>query len=1386
MGAASEALSAILAAGPRGLFDVWDAIDDQIGKAKAPGLRERLIELRARFAERAGAAEVGRLKKVLAQSPDDAWTAWQIALADSISHFRHVLSAQLAAFGFELPGRADEASEVVRAVQCMRQDRWPEAYDQIEKLSARPFLPTELRGKLLCVLGQIQLFVFRKFGSARKLLERAEALAPRDVYVISVMGDYWMQEEAPDKDLPKAESYYRRALEIAPQAVDGYLGMGAICEEKKDLKAAEGWYSKAVAADSGDSGGYRRLIQLYASPELFERHEADLVRLTELAVAVGNPEGEYARYVELGNVYVQNKQFDKGRRWYDKAIALDGSNPAGYLALAAYHEKLGNLDDAEASYKRAIEVAPQSYDGYWGLTWFYEERGRWREALEWYEKAPQYRAEWTGLLRAKIGEMYAKLDRRPEAEDLLRRELAADKDNYSAKEFLHTIAEDYYLRLGDRASAERIYAAILDILGQPYAAEYHNRLGNLSYYFDEYDKSAAEYRLAIAAKPSVAGYHRNLATAYRALKHYDEALQELERARAIDQDVEVFAKEMAQIANDQANDCYTRGEYRRAIELYGKAIDENPADSVFHENLAQAWEQVAEPNQKMHALDRALEAYRRADSIRPGGKHARDIERLSHRKEFASSYGEKVLDWPKVVAPIVVEVAGDLIPLFEGGQAGGLSDEVAARIADLRKNVERRFGVEIPGVRVRRKEAGLQNGTYVILLRDIPVVSGTVMVERCYFPGTRQALSSLGVAGQEGPHPATGQEGFWIERADWERVRAAGHELWAPMKYLFTHLEGVVGRNLPDFVGYDEVAQLVEAISPAGLKELRAQAEKRTALTAVCKALLAEEASLSPFAAVYDAFQRSYSAGAGRQSMVERIRALPELGPGLAGNQRGYEAVPLGPHYELELRRAIYYSGPHSLLAMEPERCQAALTALRNGLAGTGSVSVSTSLVVDDPDLRPLLRRMIELEFPSIPVLSKRELRRDSRVAQAPIDLGEDSTPPEPVRKTAALRASSDLVVGQGEKESVPPAGEVGITVFVSGAAAQNRASADDQPLETMLSMMEEDLYYELGLILPKVKLEIDASLEVSGFRFRLNGLEGPPIRGLEADEFLVKDTVEGLARFGIEGRPAINPANGSACAIIREQGNLSRTCKDLGLTTWGPGGFLMLTLSAQIRKSAPAFQTADVTSYILHSLRKVFPELMDAALARFSVERICLLLRNLLREEISVRNMKTILESMLAVDGTTDVDLNRYIVFMPYADSLCPVARNKLLSDLTVDDYTNVVRASLKRYISTKYTRGGNTLVVYLLDPDIEKRIGEAAGRPLTDEERARLKHAVNDKLRDLPPSPQPPVVLTTMDVRLPIKKLLEPDFPNLAVLSYQELSPDLNIRFARISWRE
>ena len=34
-----------------------------------------------------------------------------------------------------------------------------------------------------------------------------------------------------------------------------------------------------------------------------------------------------------------------------------------------------------------------------------------------------------------------------------------------------------------------------------------------------------------------------------------------------------------------------------------------------------------------------------------------------------------------------------------------------------------------------------------------------------------------------------------------------------------------------------------------------------------------------------------------------------------------------------------------------------------------------------------------------------------------------------------------------------------------------------------------------LGMVLPEVRVEIDINLKTSGYRFRLNGLEYPPLR---------------------------------------------------------------------------------------------------------------------------------------------------------------------------------------------------------------------------------------------------------------------------------------------------
>jgi len=98
--------------------------------------------------------------------------------------------------------------------------------------------------------------------------------------------------------------------------------------------------------------------------------------------------------------------------------------------------------------------------------------------------------------------------------------------------------------------------------------------------------------------------------------------------------------------------------------------------------------------------------------------------------------------------------------------------------------------------------------------------------------------------------------------------------------------------------------------------------------------------------------------------------------------------------------------------------------------------------------------------------------------------------------------------------------------------------------------------------------------------------------------------------------------------------------------------------------------------------------------------------------------------------------------------------------------------------------TGGGNTLVVYLMDPQIEERIRDM-DKPLEDEDHEKLLNAVSSEVESIPPTAQYPVILTTLEVRKKLRNLIKEKFPQVAVLSYQELSLDMNIQpIARITW--
>jgi flagellar biosynthesis component FlhA len=273
------------------------------------------------------------------------------------------------------------------------------------------------------------------------------------------------------------------------------------------------------------------------------------------------------------------------------------------------------------------------------------------------------------------------------------------------------------------------------------------------------------------------------------------------------------------------------------------------------------------------------------------------------------------------------------------------------------------------------------------------------------------------------------------------------------------------------------------------------------------------------------------------------------------------------------------------VLAMEPSRCQAASAAVKAATHGTGSV------LVVDPSLRAFVRRLVELESPDVPVLSLSETSDDTEYSSERVEL--DMPPPK--AKTGGTRhaeGSTAERLDPAPGDEPARASAPGIEVVVPGDFLVRRSPADESSLEEALALMQDGLFYELGILVPQVDVRTDDALDAAEFRIRIGALEPVSSTGLEANEFLVNDTVEMLRLLGLEGREAPNPASGSACTILTGDGRQVQTCQKAGLTVWGPAGYLILRLSRQIRKAAPALQHDKATRHLLDALARSFPAL--------------------------------------------------------------------------------------------------------------------------------------------------------------------------------------------------
>jgi flagellar biosynthesis component FlhA len=340
-------------------------------------------------------------------------------------------------------------------------------------------------------------------------------------------------------------------------------------------------------------------------------------------------------------------------------------------------------------------------------------------------------------------------------------------------------------------------------------------------------------------------------------------------------------------------------------------------------------------------------------------------------EDHATAWKQPESDSPfiNVVTPLAIEI--DLETLT---RAGGEKEIIDVFAPDMRKRIEDKYGVKLPGIRIRGNDTDLTPGTYIIMIHEVPVVSGTIEIEGGVVLGNEAAISEAGLSTNK-PVESIINDGFWLDAHSCKKARAAKMEVWNPLEYMIRHMEVILSGRLIDFVAHQEVQNYLERSELISVDRYEELVERESQvhmdpLTQIVRSLVAERVPINDFKLIHSIFMEGQQLGSSAQEIIQRIRLEPAIKDLLWGNDASYRFVLLDRSITTIFETAC--SGEEKkAVVLKPEVVEKILTAVRNVIGDNKRIVI----VVPLHQIRAFVQGVLDVEFPEVPVLSLAELK---------------------------------------------------------------------------------------------------------------------------------------------------------------------------------------------------------------------------------------------------------------------------------------------------------------------------------------------------------------------------------------------------------------------------
>ncbi|SDJ72110.1 flagellar biosynthesis protein FlhA [Sediminibacillus albus] len=301
--------------------------------------------------------------------------------------------------------------------------------------------------------------------------------------------------------------------------------------------------------------------------------------------------------------------------------------------------------------------------------------------------------------------------------------------------------------------------------------------------------------------------------------------------------------------------------------------------------------------------------------------------------------------------------------------------------------------------------------------------------------------------------------------------------------------------------------------------------------------------------------------------------------------------------------------------------------------------------------------------------------------------------------------------------------------------------------------MIRRQLAIELGVVIPVVRIRDNIQLNPNEYRLKVKGNE--VAKGeLLLDHYLAMSP--GIDDESIEGIDTKEPAFGLPAKWISEE--LKDEAELSGYTVVDPPSVVSTHITEVIKQHAHLLLGRQETKQLVDHLKETYPILVEEVTPEpLSIGDVQKVLAKLLREHVSIRNLPIIFETLADFGKmTSDTEL------------LAEYARQSLASQIT------------KQYVDS-----GGTLKVVTVSGEVEQMIAENVQQTehgsylsLDPDSQQTIIRSVTERIEQLSLQEETPIILCSPSIRMYLKQLLDRFFPQVVVLSYNELEPNLEVQ--------